>query len=89
MKFKQFFFLLLLFASINSFPKFIKKDTIYKKSNNTKNENNIISIGIDSSDIYLTLVNKKHKVPDNWLEKVELVSAKNSQSREPGRETDT
>ena len=47
MKFNQSFFLLLLFASINSFPKFIKKDTIYKKSNNTKNENNIISIGID------------------------------------------
>ena len=38
--------------------------------------------GIYSSDIYLTLVNKKHKLPENWLEKIELVSAKNSLGRE-------
>jgi len=82
MKFYHSCFLLILFAYINSFPKFIKKDTIYKKSNSTKNENNLIFKDIDSSDIYLTLVNKKHKLPENWLEKIELISAKNSQGRE-------
>ena len=82
MKFYHSCFLLILFAYINSFPKFIKKDTIYKKSNNTKNENNLIFKDKDSSDVYLTLVNKKHKLPENWLEKIELISAKNSQGRE-------
>ena len=82
MKFYHSCFLLILFAYINSFSKFIKKDTIYKKSNNTKNENNLIFKDKDSSDVYLTLVNKKHKLPENWLEKIELISAKNSQGRE-------
>ena len=82
MKLHKSIFLLILFTYINSFPKFINKDTIYKKSNNTKNGNNLIFKGIDSSDIYLTLVNKKHKLPENWLEKIELVSAKNSLGRE-------
>ena len=82
MKYHHFCFILILFTYINSFPNFIKKDTIYKKSNNTKNRNNLIFKGIDQSDIYLTLVNKKHKLPENWLEKIELVSAKNSLGRE-------
>ena len=33
---------------------------------------------VDRNDIYLTLVNPTHKVPDNWLERVELVEAENS-----------
>ena len=35
-----------------------------------------------NSNIYLVLVNKKHKLPDNWLDLVELVPTKNSLSRE-------
>ena len=77
----QFCFLLLLLTYINSFPKFLDKDSIFKKSNNTKDNNNI-SKNKDSSDIYLTLINKKHKLPDDWLERVELVPAKNSQGKE-------
>ena len=76
------FLLILLFTYINSFPKFIKKDSIYKNSNNTKNKNNLIFKATDPSDIYLTLVNKKHKLPENWLEKIELISATNSQGKE-------
>ena len=82
MKLNQLYFLLLLLTYINCLPKFITKETIYKKSNNTKKENNIVSKDNDSSDIYLTLVNRKHKLPENWLEKVELVQAKNSKGRE-------
>ena len=52
------FLLILLFTYINSFPKFIKKDSIYKKSNNTKNKNNLIFKATDPSDIYLTLVKR-------------------------------
>ncbi len=33
-------------------------------------------------DIYLTLVNKTHKLPDNWLDMIELVTAQNSLGRE-------
>ena len=33
-------------------------------------------------NIYLALVNKKHKLPDNWLDLIELVTTKNSLSRE-------
>ena len=33
---------------------------------------------VDRNDIYLTLVNPTHKVPDDWLDKIELVEAENS-----------
>ena len=33
-------------------------------------------------DVYLTLVNKTHKLPDNWLDMIELVTAQNSLGRE-------
>ena len=34
-----------------------------------------------TSDIYLLLVNKNHKLPDDWLEKIELIFATNIQER--------
>ena len=36
----------------------------------------------EKSDIYLLLVNKKHKLPDDWVEKVELITARNILGRE-------
>ena len=35
-----------------------------------------------SQDVYLTLVNKNNKLPDNWLDMIELVTAKSSIGRE-------
>lgn len=34
------------------------------------------------ADIYLTLVNKTHKLPDDWSDKIELVTGKNSMDEE-------
>lgn len=36
----------------------------------------------NETDIYLTLVNPTHKVPDDWLDRVELVYAENSLGEE-------
>ncbi|MDO4538766.1 MAG: M15 family metallopeptidase [Coriobacteriales bacterium] len=36
----------------------------------------------DEQDVYLTLVNPTHKLPDNWLDLIELVCAKNSLGEE-------
>lgn len=33
-------------------------------------------------DIYLTLVNKTHKLPDDWTDRIELVTGKNSMDEE-------
>ncbi len=33
---------------------------------------------VDRTDIYLTLVNPTHKVPDDWLDEIELAEAENS-----------
>ncbi len=35
-----------------------------------------------TSDIYLTLVNKENKLPDDWTDKVELINARNSNGRQ-------
>ena len=35
-----------------------------------------------TSDIYLTLVNKENKLPDDWTDKVDLINARNSNGRQ-------
>ena len=53
-----------------------------KKANNLSVPNQGKTFYSFNRNIYLVLVNKKHKLPDNWEDLIELVTAKNSLSRE-------
>ena len=80
-------FLIIQILSINAIPKNAKLKKTKgngqeKKPNNLCVPNRGKNFYSVNRNIYLVLVNKKHKLPDNWEDLVELATAKNSLSRE-------
>ena len=50
--------------------------------NQTNTANETTSQETKENDIYMTLVNKTHKLPDNWTDMIELATGKNSMGEE-------
>ena len=60
---------------------YINSLLIEKMQNNSLNLSQKLQQS-QTSDIYLTLVNKENKLPDDWTDKVDLINARNSNGRQ-------
>ena len=75
MKLIQNIFLLFSLIYINSL-------SIHRMEDNSDKYIRNLTEGEQQSNIYLILVNKQNKLPDDWTDKVDLVNARNSNGKE-------